>query len=423
MTFAFLYLIQTRLNRLKIIAFTHKNIDLKEIGRFHLEDTESKERLLQLRSCSGLSELMYLSTCNRVEFLCVTEETITEIWLLSFFQNFNPAWGTTEISWAASHAAVFEGDNALRHLFNVASSLDSLVVGEREIITQVRTAYERCSSAGLTGDLLRLVIKKTIEAAKEIYTETQIAQKPVSVVSLAYRRLRELNVQLDARFLIIGAGVTNNSMTRYLRKHGFSNFVIFNRTLLKGQKLADDLRANAFPLDKLESYDKGFDVIVTCTGSAEPIITKSIYKTLCCGDESRKIVIDLAVPNDLDPAIPESYDVNLIAVNNLQEIARENLLEREKELDACMEILDRNIDEFNAILRERKVEIAMSEVPKKVKEIRETALNSVFAKDLATLDTSSREILEKIIAYMEKKYISVPMKMAKEILIDENPKL
>jgi glutamyl-tRNA reductase len=410
------------LNRLKIIAFTHKNIDLKEIGRFHLEDTESNERLLKLLSSSRLSELMYLSTCNRVEFLCVTEENITENWLFSFFQVFNPEWNTTDISWAASHAAVFEGDAALRHLFNVASSLDSLVVGEREIITQVRTAYEKCSAAGYTGDLLRLVIKKTIEAAKEIYTETQIAQKPVSVVSLAYRRLRELNVQLDARFLIIGAGVTNNSMTRYLRKHGFSNFTIFNRTLLNGQKLADELRANAFPLDKLDSYDNGFDVIVTCTGSAEPVITKAIYKTLCGGDESRKIVIDLAVPNDLDPEIPESYDVNLIAVNNLQEIARENLLEREKELDACTEILDRNIDEFNAILRERKVEIAMREVPRKVKEIRETALNSVFAKDLATLDSSSREILEKVIAYMEKKYISVPMKMAKEILIDESPK-
>jgi glutamyl-tRNA reductase len=406
--------------RIKVIAFTHKNIDLKEIGRFHLEDSVVPERLAALKTQIGASELMYLSTCNRVEFLLITERELTKSLLTEFFSAFNPSWSPAELDWAVTHASVLEGDTALQHLFNVASSLDSLVVGEREIITQVRNAYEKCTALGHTGDLIRLAVKKTIEAAKEIYTETQIADKPVSVVSLAYRRLRELNVNLDARFLIIGAGVTNNSMSKYLRKHGFSNFTVFNRSAVNGDKLAAELHGQSVPLTDLKNYIGGFDVIVSCTGAAESIITKDIYKNLCAGDESRKIVIDLAVPNDLDPEVLESYDVNLIAVNNLQEVARENLLEREKELDACMEIITRNIEEFSAILRERKVELAMSEVPRKVKEIRETALNTVFAKDIATLDQSSKDILEKVMAYMEKKYISVPMKMAKEIMIDDS---
>lgn len=410
------------MNRIKLIAFTHKNIDLKEIGRFHLEDELISERMNALKVGADASEIMYLSTCNRVEFLLITNSEINENWLGNFFRSFNPSWNTTEVAWASSYASVFEGDAALRHLFHVASSLDSLVVGEREIITQVRNSYERCAALGLTGDLIRLAIRKTIEAAKEVYTETQIAKKPVSVVSLAYRRLRELNVKLDSRFLIIGAGVTNNSMAKYLRKHGFTNFTIFNRTLLNAQRLANELNAKAYPLAELPNYTQGFDVILTCTGSAEPVINKSLYQRLCAGETHRKIVIDLAVPNDLDPEVLESYDINLIAVNNLQEVARENLLEREKELDACMEIVSRNIDEFNAILRERKVELAMSEVPRKVKEIRDTAMNTVFAKDIATLDQASKDVLEKVIAYMEKKYISVPMKMAKEIMIDENPK-
>jgi glutamyl-tRNA reductase len=409
-------------NRIKLIAFTHKNIDLKEIGRFHLEDETVSERMNELKSVSGASEIMYLSTCNRVEFLLVSDVEINETWLGTFFRAFNPSWDTTDVAWAVSYASVFEGDAALRHLFHVASSLDSLVVGEREIITQVRNSYERCAALGLTGDLIRLAVRKTIEAAKEVYTETQIAKKPVSVVSLAYRRLRELNVKLDSRFLIIGAGVTNNSMSKYLRKHGFTNFTVFNRTLVNAQRLASELNGEAYPLAELPNYTKGFDVIVTCTGSAEPVITKEIYKSLCAGDSHRKIVIDLAVPNDLDHEVMESYDINLIAVNNLQEVARENLLEREKELDACMEIVGRNIDEFNSILRERKVELAMSEVPKKVKEIRDNAINTVFAKDIANLDDASKEVLEKVISYMEKKYISVPMKMAKEIMMDETPK-
>ncbi len=410
------------MNRIRLIAFTHKNIDLKEIGRFHVEDAVLSDRLAHLKTQTAVSELLYISTCNRVEFLLVTEAALTETWLSSFFTAFAPAWNTTDVAWAVAHATVFTGDTALRHLFQVAASLESLVVGEREIITQVRTSYERCAKLGLTGDLTRLIVSKTIEAAKEVYTETQIAQKPVSVVSLAYRRLRDLNVKLDARILIIGAGVTNNSMSKYLKKHGFSNFTIFNRTLSNAQTLAADLKAEAYSLAELENYSKGFDVIVTCTGSSEPVVSKNIYTTLCAGDQNRKIVIDLAVPNDLDPEVLDSYDVNLIAVSNLQEVARENLLEREKELDACIEIIARNIDEFNSILRERKVELAMSEVPRKVKEIRDNAINTVFAKDIATLDEPSREVLEKVMAYMEKKYISVPMKMAREIIIDEGAK-
>jgi glutamyl-tRNA reductase len=130
------------------------------------------------------------------------------------------------------------------------------------------------------------------------------------------------------------------------------------------------------------------------------------------------VVIDLAIPNDLDSEILNNYDVNLIAVNNLQEVAKENLQAREQEMDACNTIIEQNIEEFKQIMKTRKVELAMSEVPKKVKEIRETA-NEVFAKELKNLDAESKEVLDKILAYMEKKYISVPMKMAKDILIED----
>jgi glutamyl-tRNA reductase len=106
-------------------------------------------------------------------------------------------------------------------------------------------------------------------------------------------------------------------------------------------------------------------------------------------DKSKKVVIDLAIPNDLDAEILNNYDVNLIAVNNLQEVAKENLQAREKELEACKTIIDKNIEEFKQIIKARKVELAMSEVPKKVKEIRETAMNEVFAKELSSMDAES----------------------------------
>lgn len=405
------------MDNIKIIAFTHKVTGVNNIGRLHIDDTDLQARLQFVKQNAGLDELLYLSTCNRVEFVIATPSEITSIFLDNFFVSLNPSWTEADIKWAKDNAQLFEGTEALRHLFGVASSIDSLVVGEREIITQVRNAYEKCNAYGLTGDMTRIAIKKTVEVAKEVYTHTNIARNPVSVVSLAYRRLKELNVKLDARFLIIGSGVTNTTMAKYLKKHKFANFTVFNRTLANAKLLAAELNGKAYPLTELANYKEGFDIIVTCTGAAESVITPEIYKNLVGADKSKKIVIDLAIPNDLDAEILNNYEVNLIAVNNLQEIAKDNLTAREQELEACNVIIEKNVTEFQSLLKARKVELAMSEVPKKVKEIRETA-NEVFAKELMNLDAPSKEVLDKILAYVEKKYISVPMKLAKEILLD-----
>ena len=406
------------MSKIKIIAFTHKTTDMNNIGKLHLEENTLQGRLEFLKQSTGVDELMYLSTCNRVEFILSSNKIINSSFLKKFFAAFNSVWTELEVSQVIENAQVFEGDEAFRHLFSVASSIDSLVVGEREIITQVRNAYEKCLKYNLTGDLIRLAIKRTVEAAKDVYTHTNIARNPVSVVSLAYRKLRELNVKQDARFLIIGSGITNTTMAKYLKKHEFANFTIFNRTLVNAQKLAEELNGKAYLLSELGNYKEGFDIIVTCTGAAESIITPVIYKSLVGPDKSQKVVIDLAIPNDLDAEILNNYDVNLIAINNLQEIAKENLQTREQEMQACNTIIERNILEFKQILKTRKVELAMSEVPKKMKEIRETA-NEVFAKEILNLDSESKEVLDKILSYMEKKYISVPMKMAKAILIED----
>lgn len=405
------------MNKIKIIAFTHKNTDVNDIGKLHVEESALLGRLASLKDTIRLDELLYLSTCNRVEFMISNHEKLNNIFLKKFFSAFDSTWTDTEINWAIENAQLFEGDDAMRHLFNVASSIDSLVVGEREIITQVRNAYDKCNELGLTGDIIRLAIKKTIETAKDVYTHTGIAHNPVSVVSLAYRKLRALNVKQDARFLIIGSGITNTTMAKYLNKHKFANFTVFNRTLENAQKLAAELNGKAYPLSELKNFKEGFDIIVTCTGASESVITPEIYKSLVGSDRSKKVVIDLAIPNDLDGDILNNYDVNLIAINNLQEVAKENLLAREQEMQACNAIIEKNIEEFKQELKARKVVLAMSEVPNKVKEIRETA-NQVFAKELSNLDIESKEVLDKILAYMEKKYISVPMKMAKDILIE-----
>ncbi len=409
------------LEHLNIIALTHKNVELKDIGKYHLEDTTVEERLKGLKSELNLGELMYISTCNRVEFIFTTAEQVDDEFLLNFFMTFNPFWRENDLLFSVKKAQVFNGIEAAKHLFGVASSLDSLVIGEREIITQVRKAFDTCNKLGITGDVTRILTNQTIHAAKAVYTETSIAKNPVSVVSLAYRRLKEYSINSDSKFLIIGSGKTNATMVKFLQKHGCHSFITYNRTISNAEKFSEELGGIARSLTELQNHKEPFDVILTCTASADAILTEPVYAKILQGDTAKKIVVDLAIPNDFDVNIVKSHNVELLSINELKQIAETNLKQREKELSKCLKIIDNQLQEFKQIFKQRKVEVAMSTVPKAVKEIKKNAIEVVFQKELETLDPKSKEVLEKVMAYVEKKYVSVPMKMAKEIMLENEP--
>lgn len=414
--------IRRNLKQIKVIAFTHKNFPVESIGTLHLNDEVAESRLQELKASMGLDELMYLSTCNRVEFILVTAAETDRDFLNRFFEAFQPEWEQEQIQNTADKALFFKGDRAIQHIFEVASSIDSMVIGEREIITQVRNSFEQCRKWNLTGDTIRLMIRKTIETAKQVYTETEISSKPVSVVTLAYHNLKQYHLSDNPRVLMVGAGMTNQNMARFLSKHEFGSFAVFNRTLSKAQKLANDVSGEAYSLEELKNYDKGFDVLITCTGSSEPVITEDVYTSLIKNEApggTKKIIIDLAVPFDTSEEVSARDDNHFISVEVLREMSQANQKERAKDLFKAEEIIAQNLDEFDIMFRTRQLERKLSEVPKAVKEIKQTAMNAVFAKDLSKLDKNSLDVLEKVINYMEKKYVSVPMKMAKEILIKE----
>ena len=410
------------INELHIIAFTHRNVSLNEVGALHIAVENQKQRLSDSKAFMQISELMFLSTCNRVEFAISTVDAVDITFLKRFFSNLYPDFSAEQVERYSSIAELHHGMDAVSHQLSVAASLDSMIVGEREIITQVRSAYDASKEMELSGDFLRILNRHTIQTAKKVYTETSIARKPVSVVSLAYHHLKDLNVPLDSRVLIVGAGITNTNMSRFLRKHGFTNFNVFNRTKSKAEKLASDLNGVGHDLAELDLFDKGFDVIITCTGSENHLITPAIYNQLLQGETDGKIVIDIAIPQDLSPEIKTNHKVTHISVEMLQKISTENLKARSKEIIHVEEILSEALTEFDFINHNRTVELAMREVPFKVKEIKATAMNEVFQNELNDMDAESRELVEKIVGYMEKKYMSVPMRMAKEILLKGNNK-
>ena len=399
------------------IAFTHRNLDVAHIGRLHIPTEMQQARFTALKLSLNIEEVLFLSTCNRVEYQLVTAQNVDTDFLSRFFANLYPEFDSKDLGFYAASAAVMTGIDAVEHVLKVASSIDSLVVGEREIITQVRQSYEQSRELGLSGDFIRVLIRHTIETAKRVYTETKISQKPVSVVSIAYQRLQSMDVASDARVLVVGAGVTNTAMTRFLKKHGMHQFAIFNRSLDKAQTLAEELGGLAYPLSELSNYSEGFDILVACTGADHALVDAALYEKLLQGDTQPKITIDLALPNDIADEVHDRFQTRQISINVLQRISDNNLQERSQEIAHVEAIVAEALEEFKRIAKMREIEVAMRPVPQMVKEIKAAAFNEIFKNEIDQLDENSLEVLEKITAYMEKKYMSMPMLMAKEILI------
>lgn len=402
------------------VAVTHKQFDLKELGKLHLDASVEKNVLSRIKTKLHLDEVVYLSTCNRVEILFVTKKTVDAAFLSTLFPLLQEGLKGAEIKRFVKGAQVFQSHEAVNHILRVASSLESLVVGEREIITQFRQAYEKCAGYGLTGDLMRLLSKHTVETAKQVFTDTGIAKNPVSVVSLAYRLLREKSVKENARCIFIGAGQTNSTMAKYLKKHHFSSFAVFNRSMEKAEELARELGGKAYPLSELKNYKGGFEVLVTCTGSKDPVITPALFEFLAQGDTDKKIIVDLAVPTDVQAQVLKKFRIEYISVAAIKEQARQNLALRKKEIRNCEAIIYSRTIEFENVLKERSIELAFGDIPKKIKEINQLALTEVFAKDVQNLDADSKETVEKIIGYIEKKYNAVAITTAKKVFLSAN---
>jgi len=411
-------------NNFRVVTITHKTANINHIGRYipsvNANPTQLAAVLHQIKLLLHIDELMYMATCNRLTFLMVCEQPVNDQFLIQLFSLLHPNIPQHCIGGMLDVVAVYNGTNSVQHIFEVAASLDSLVVGEREIIRQLRQAYEFSRKHKLTGDNIRLLIETAIPLAKEVYTNTKIGENSVSVVSLAMQEMLSLSPSKNSRFVIVGAGQTNTLVAKFLLKHDFKHFVVFNRTRSNAEHLGAKLNAAGYTLDELASYKKGFDILITCTGAAAPIITPKIYTHLLQGDKQPKIVVDLAVPTDVANDVLQQNNINYIAVEKLRSRAAENLALRKQEIVNAQVIIEERLGTFKTLLRKRRVERVMaSEIPSRVKAVKERALTSVFQKEIAKMDEASQRTLERVVAYLEKKYIGIPITVAKSALEKE----
>ena len=191
----------------------------------------------------------------------------------------------------------------------------------------------------------------------------------------------------------------------------------FNRSLHKAEKLAERFEGKGYSLTNLPNYKEGFDCMIVCTGATRPIITTSLYQQILRKDTAQKLIIDLSVPNNVAKEVINQFNVNYIEIENLKQLAHQNLSFRKQEIGKAKVLLKSQIAEFQKAYQQRVLTKALRNVPTEIKAIKAKALNEVFKKDLESLDEETKELFEKMMTYMEKKCISVPMKAAKELVI------
>lgn len=405
------------LNNFKIITITHKNVSLQTLSKFIVPSTDEAELQLKLNNLKehfGIEELMYLATCNRVMYFFYAAETnVNEAFVGEFLSHANPQFQTDLVDDFSKRITLLEGHDALSHLLEVGSSIDSLVIGEREILRQLRTAFDQCLAWNMTGDHIRLAMQLAVETAKKVYSDTRIGEKPVSVVSLAIQKLLGSNFPKSGKLLLIGAGQTNLLVAKFLKKYEYKNVTVFNRSIERANSLANMLNGNAFLLEDLKTYQEGFDGIIICTGSDKALLDDELYAALLQDDQGEKLIIDLAIPNNVEPSVAQNFNVNYIEIEDLRSLAKENLSFRQKEISSAQEIIAANLAKFQKTHQQRQITKAMRHVPQKIKAVKAHAMNEVFKKDVEELDENAREVLERVLSYMEKRCISIPMEAAK----------
>jgi glutamyl-tRNA reductase len=403
----------------KVITVTHRSTNVSDLGAYVVPEIDgcAYAHVREGMHHFNIDEVMYLQTCNRIMFIFYDSDPTDLPSAAEWFSFFHPEKDASFYERLSNSIIEYTNIEAIEHVFSVASSVDSLVVGEREILRQLRQAFSDSQKADLTGDSIRLLMRYAVESAKRIYDETRIGEKPVSVASLATHMLLDTGLNIDDPILLVGAGETNTIIAKLLKSKGFKKVDVFNRTYSKAQFLANTIGGDAHPLSNLPDYKKPWKALIVCTSAQEPIITPAVYQNLAASNTYHpKVMVDLAIPRNVDDEVAEAEEVTYIEVEGVRVKAEEHLNFRRAEVKKAEVIISAQAQEFHKVFQQRQIEKAMSELPGKIGEIKERAMTEVFKKQLAEMDDSSKALIMEMMNYMEKKCVGIPMKIARGVI-------
>ena len=329
-----------------VVGLSHKtaSVDIREKVAFSPNSIEKPLR--ELISLEGIVEGIIVSTCNRVEIYATTRDIAGGIARIRRFlaDYHHLTYGQLE-----PHLYSYHGEEAIRHVFRVASSLDSMVVGEPQILGQIKTSYGYAAEYKTSGIILNRFLHKAFSVAKRVRTETKIASSAVSVSFAAVELARKIFGNLtDKTVLLIGAGEMCELAARHFLANGAKGVLVTNRTFERAQKLAEEFGGEALPFDDLFLHLHKADIVLTSTGAPHAIITpKDLDEVIRRRRMRPMFLIDIAVPRDIDPAVNELDSVYLYDMDDLQQVVSANLENRKQEADKAETIIAEEIEQFH----------------------------------------------------------------------------
>ncbi|WP_150046329.1 MULTISPECIES: glutamyl-tRNA reductase [Methylomonas] len=365
--------------------------------------------LKTLRNVRDISEAAILSTCNRTEFYCHSQS-----------EDQSPL-----IAWIADTKLIQPGEftpylysykdsQSIRHMFRVACGLDSMILGEPQILGQMKTAYHAANQAGTLGKNLSKLFHHTFSAAKKVRTDTAIGSSPVSVAFAAVQLAQQIFDKLsDQTALLIGAGETIELTARHLFQHGIGRIIIANRTFDKAHSLAMQFNGYAIALSEIPDHLAEADIVVSSTASQLPILGKGrVESALKKRKRKPMFMVDLAVPRDIEAEVEQLRDVYLYTVDDLQNTVNQNMDSRRRAAEQAEEIIDTQVEHFLAWLRSQGAQETIRDFRLQAEQTRD----EVLAKAISQLQggASAEEVLQRLAHSLTNKLIHTPCAQLRE---------
>ncbi len=390
-----------------LIGLNHRTapVEVREKLSFAGKDLEPVNIFLEI---PPVREAMFLSTCNRVELLFVSREPEAAIEMCK------EAWGRANdipVSLFEEHLYYLRNEEAVRHLFRVAAGLDSMVLGEPQILGQLKEAYRRASERRATGVILNRLLHKTFSVAKRIRTETGIGSHAVSVSYAAVELAKKIFGELSGKqAMLIGAGEMAELAAQHLLSQGVEKLIVANRTLSRAMELAKQFRGEAISLEEIEDYLLEVDIVISSTGAPHYILTAEQIKKLMRPRKLRPIfLIDIAVPRDIDPAANEIENVFLYDIDDLKAVVEENLSFRKKEALRAERIIEEEVLKFKNWLEQLQVYPTIVALRQKAEEIRKRELEKTLSHLKGKLSPEDQEALEVLTKSLVNKLLHDPI--------------
>ncbi|MBE9504221.1 MAG: glutamyl-tRNA reductase [Proteobacteria bacterium] len=395
-----------------VVGLSHKTAPVEVREKISFSSDKLPEALKTITSTSGISEGVILSTCNRVEVIAITSHIHEGIEnLKKFMADFNNIPPKSIENHLYSHTS----EEAIRHIFRVGSSLDSMVVGEPQILGQMKEAYQQALDHDFTGIILNKLYRKAFSVAKRVRTETNIASSAVSIsyaaVELAKKIFGHLN---DKRVMLIGAGEMCELAARHFINNGIKEILVANRTHERAVNLAAEINGRSVLFENIYLDLDEVDIILSSTGSPNYIINaEQVKEALTKRRNKPMFFIDIAVPRDMDPRINDIDNAYLYDIDDIQGVVDANKKEREKEAAAASLIIESEITQFHKWLKTLDVTPTIVSLREKLEQIRFCELEKLSA--INNLSSVQMSAIEKATASMINKILHIPISNLKKM--------